>query len=164
LWLNSDSFCAFPSHWPALKHAIMGQKYIFHHDHYYHTLKDQIGHGIPVFHGVKQRGSGLGSVLGSIAKYAIPLILRYVVPHAKTAAIRTLSDVATNRRTLKDSLKTSGIGFLHDVGTDLLNNPNTESQSGKGIVRRRKRVVQKLTSVTQIAKTLTTITKRTIKF
>ena len=111
----------------------MRQKYIFHHDHYYHTLKGQIGAGIPVFHGVRQRGGGIGSILGGIAKYALPLLMKYVFPHAKEAALRTLSDVAVGGQSVKGALKKNSVGFLKNVGGDVLSSATAKLQTGKGI-------------------------------
>lgn len=116
----------------------MRQKYIFHHDHYYHTLKDQIGNGIPVFHGVRQRGGGIGSVLGGIAKYALPLLMKWVMPHAKKAALSTVADVAKGGKSLKSSLKRNGLALLKDVGTDVLNSVRNK-QIGKGLGSRQKK-------------------------
>jgi|GEM_PF-5556485 len=115
----------------------MKHKYVFNHDHYYHTLKQQIGSGIPVFHGVRQRGGGLGSVLGSIAKYAIPLVKQYIIPHAKNAILSTVADVTLGRHSLKESLKNNSVGFLKNVGNGVVNKLNSE-QSGRGLIRKRK--------------------------
>jgi hypothetical protein len=109
----------------------MKQVYIFHHDHYYHTLKNQIGHGIPVFHGSRQRGAGIGSIFGGIAKYALPLLMKYIVPHAKTAATSVISDLVNKRAPLKESLRTSGTTFLKNVGKSVL-----DTQEGGQILRR----------------------------
>ena len=109
----------------------MKQRYIFHHDHYYHTLKGQIGEGVPVFHGVRQRGGGLGSVLGGIAKYAIPLIQRYIMPHAKSATLSTFADIASGGE-IKQALKRNGLKFLNDVGNKFIE----RGQIGKGNYRR----------------------------
>jgi hypothetical protein len=117
----------------------MKQRYIFHHDHYYHTLKRQIGEGVPVFHGVRQRGGGLGSVLGSIAKYAIPLIQRYIIPHAKTAAFSTFTDLASGSHSIKQALKKNSLGFLKNVGQDIAKTANSSGQTGSGLSRKRKR-------------------------
>ena len=114
----------------------MKPKFIFHHDHYYHTLKSQIGSGIPVFHGVRQRGGGIGSVLGGIAKYALPLIAKFVLPHAKSAVANTVSDIAQNGLSLKQALKTNGVKFLKDVGSGVANSV-LNNQSGSGITRKR---------------------------
>jgi len=139
----------------------MKHRYIFNHDHYYHTLKGQIGEGVPVFHGVKQRGGGLGSVLGSIAKYAFPLIQRYILPHAKSAALSTLADISTGGHTVKQALRKNGVGFLKNVGGQLLN--STDNQTGHGLTRQtnkrksksysvKKRIVKKKSKQTRKGK------------
>lgn len=116
----------------------MKEKYIFKDDFYYNTLKQQLGAGvsIPVFHGVSQRGRGLGAVFGTIAKYAIPIISRYILPHAKSAAINTISDVVSNRKSLKNSLKSNSIGFLKNVESDILSN-TFSNQAGQGIKKQK---------------------------
>jgi len=117
----------------------MRQKYISHHEHYYNALKDQIGQGIPVFHGVRQMGGGLGSALGGIAKYALPL-LKWLIPHAKQAAIRTITDVVGGGRTVKSALKENGIGFLKNVGSDIIgSSTGISNKTGKGIQSKGKR-------------------------
>jgi hypothetical protein len=109
----------------------MRSKYIFHNDHYYYTLKSQIGKGeIPVYHGSRQRGGGIGSVLGGIAKYAFPLVMKYIFPHVKRAASSVISDVVNNRSSVKQSLKKGGQQFLKDFAESV------GKQSGEGILPR----------------------------
>lgn len=115
----------------------MRQKYTFHHDHYYNTLREQVGQGIPVFHGLRQRGGGLGSVLGGFAKYALPLLVKYIMPHAKEAVLKSVGEIAGGSHSVKSSLKRNGIGFLKNVGEGLLDSLTTSSkQIGKGIRKR----------------------------
>jgi hypothetical protein len=96
-----------------------------------------------VFHGVRQRGGGLGSVLGGIAKYAFPL-LRWLLPHAKHAALRTVSDVVGGRHSVKSALKENGIGFLKNVGSDIIGSAaGVSRQSGNGIRPKGKRTYTK---------------------
>ena len=107
--------------------------HVFNHQHYYHTLESQIGHGIPVFTGYRQKGGGLGSILGFIGKYAIPLLTKYVLPHARTALINTVSDVS-NGQPIKNALKTHGVGMLKNVGKAILN-----EQTGSGLNRNKRK-------------------------
>jgi len=72
----------------------MKPNYVFNHHDYYHTLQKQIGGNIHIYAGTKQRGEGLGNVLSFIQKHAIPLVKRYILPHAKRAVVRTLSVLA----------------------------------------------------------------------
>lgn len=131
----------------------MKSKFIFHHDHYYHTLKSQIGSGIPVFHGARQRGGGIGSVLGGIAKYALPLLAKFVFPHAKNAVTNTVSDIAQNGTTVKQALKTNSAKFLKDVGSGVVNH-FLHNQTGSGLTRKRVGNLQSLNSrQTKIVKT-----------
>jgi hypothetical protein len=109
----------------------MKQAYTFHHTNYYHTLKSQIGGGIHVYAGTRQRGGGIGNVLSFVSKYAIPLINRYILPHAKEALVRTASDVAENRSTIKQSLKANSKNLLKNIGSDVFKNL-TQGGLGKG--------------------------------
>ncbi len=112
-------------------------------------MKNQIGQGIPVFHGVKQRGNGLGSVLGGLARYAIPQIMRYIVSHAKQAKYNTVSDIALRGQGFKQALKSNGIGFLKNGGDDLINSSNSQPQSGKGIANSKIKIGTPVTSLTR---------------
>ena len=75
--------------------------------------------------------------------------MKYILPHAKTAAIRTFSDVATNRQSIKEALKSNGIGFLKNVGSDIIKS-GASSQSGKGIISRG--LKRRSTVLTQLSK------------
>lgn len=90
----------------------------------------------------RQRGAGLGAVLGSIARKLIPIaknILwpaakKYVLPHASIAAKQLASDVFSGRN-VKESLKHRGSDALKGIGDSIL------TQSGSG--RKRKRSISK---------------------
>lgn len=85
----------------------------------------------------RQRGAGLGSVLGAIARTLIPIarnILwpaakKYVLPHATEAARQVAGDVLSGRN-VKESFKEHGKGALKGIGAQIL------SQSGKGRSKR----------------------------
>lgn len=85
----------------------------------------------------RQRGAGLGSVLGAIARRLIPIaknILwpaakKYVLPHAAHAAKQIAGDVLTGRN-VKESLKEHGKGALKEIGKEIT------SQSGSGRSKR----------------------------
>lgn len=115
----------------------MKSRYIFHTDNYYNTLKNQIGQGIPVFHGGRQRGGGLGSVLGFISKYALPLIKKYIIPHIKNAAISSVHDVVGDGLSIKSSLKNRGKQFIKNVGISAANSI-VSKQTGGGKRRSKK--------------------------
>lgn len=86
----------------------------------------------------RQRGAGLGSILGSLARHLIPLaknILwpatkKYVLPHAASAAKQVASDVLSGRN-VKESIKDHGKQALKGIGEQIIN------QSGSGRKRRR---------------------------
>lgn len=101
--------------------------HIFNHHHYHETLNEQIGKGIPVFVGSRQKGGGLGSILGLIGRYVIPLLQKYVFPHAKNAIVNTVSDLAQGKP-LSQTLKNQTLGMLKNVGTSL-----TKPQKGSGL-------------------------------
>lgn len=108
----------------------MKSAYIFHHHHYYHALKQQIGKGIPIYTGNRQRGGGLGGILGFLTKYAIPIASKYILPHAKSAILRTASDVIQDRSNLKKSLKQNTKTLVKNIGHQVFNKL-TQEGSGK---------------------------------
>jgi hypothetical protein len=119
----------------------MKSQYIFHHHHYYHTLKSQIGGGIHVYSGIRQQGGGLGGVFNFIHKYAIPLISKYILPHAREALVNTASDLVENRSSLKQSIKSNSKSFVKNVGKSLLKNL---TQKGEGKKKSKRKSTQPL--------------------
>ena len=119
----------------------MKQVHVFHHVDYHNTLHQQIGHGIPVFTGYRQKGGGLGSILGFLGRYAIPLLKKYVLPHAKTAVFKTISDVG-NGQSVKEAIKSNATAMLKNVGQSI-----TSPQSGAGLVRKKRKAGVTLASV-----------------
>jgi len=108
----------------------------------------------------RQRGAGLGSILGSIARRLIPIaqnILwpaakKYVLPHAATAAKQVASDVLSGRN-VKESIKDHGKQALKGIGEQIVN------QSGSGRKRRRIKVrKRKLSQVKRKSKKLKALT------
>ncbi len=85
----------------------------------------------------RQRGAGLGSILGSLARRLIPIaknILwpaakKYVLPHAASAAKQFAGDVLSGRN-VKESIKDHGKQALKGIGEQIIN------QSGSGRKRR----------------------------
>jgi hypothetical protein len=108
----------------------MKKPFIFNHSHFYHTLKKQTGGGIHVYSGVKQRGGGLGDILGFISRYAIPLANRYIVPHAKQFIARTATDLIDNRSNLKPILKENSKTLAKNIGKSIFDKL-TQEGSGK---------------------------------
>lgn len=85
----------------------------------------------------RQRGAGLGGILGTIARKLIPIaknILwpaakKYVLPHATQAAKHMAGDVLSGRN-IKESVKERGINALKGIGEGIF------TQSGSGRKRR----------------------------
>jgi hypothetical protein len=117
---------------------IMKHPYIFHHHHYYHTLKSQIGGGIPFYSGIRQSGGGFGGVLSFFSKYAIPLFSKYILPHAREALVNTVSDVAQNRSNLKQSIKSNSKSFINKVGQNIFKNLSPKGEGRKPVKRKTK--------------------------
>lgn len=96
----------------------------------------------------RQRGAGLGSILGSLARGLIPIaknILwpaakKYVLPHAVTAAKSFAGDVLSGRN-VKESIKERGKTALKGIGEQIV------TQSGSGNRRRTKSKKRKLSQV-----------------
>lgn len=61
--------------------------------------RNQVGKALPGFKGARvQYGSGIGNILGAIARHAMPLIrsgAKILAPHLKTAAKGIVKDVAS---------------------------------------------------------------------
>lgn len=107
----------------------MKRLHIFDHSEYHKALHEQIGNGIPVFNGYRQKGGGLGGILGYIGRYALPLLNKYILPHAKNALINTISDV-TSGVPLKSSIKSNATSLLNNVGNHIAGR-----QAGGNMVR-----------------------------
>lgn len=97
----------------------------------------------------RQRGAGLGSILGSIARRLIPIaknILwpaakKYVLPHAAKAAKQVAGDIISGRN-VKESIKDHGKEALKGIGEQIIN------QSGSG--RKRRRIKAKKRKLPQV--------------
>ena len=105
----------------------MKHVHIFDHQAYHDALNQQIGGGIPVFHGIKQRGDGLGAILGFLGKYAIPIFRNHILPHATTAITNVANDVM-NGVPIKTSLKQNAAYVIKNAARSVIDN-----QSGKGL-------------------------------
>lgn len=97
----------------------------------------------------RQRGSGLGGILGTLARKLIPIaknILwpaakKYVLPHAASAARHVAGDVFSGRN-IKESVKEHGSHALKGIGEGIL----TQSGSGRkrGTKSRKRKAAAKL--------------------
>lgn len=111
----------------------MKTPHVFNHSDYFHTLHSRIHDQLPVYHGYKQRGGGLGSIFRILSNYAIPIIKRYIIPRAKQALLSTTSDIVQGTP-IKQSLKKSSKKFLNNVVSDLL--PGQQTGSGLRVSQR----------------------------
>jgi hypothetical protein len=116
--------------------------------------RNQRGRGMPVFVGpYSQRGHGLGGILGSMGKMAMPL-LKQVGKHAAKLALSTganlLGDVFQGRN-FKDSLKARGGEAVKNTGLHALRvahraisgSPRQTTARVTPTTRRRRRPTQK---------------------
>jgi len=115
----------------------MKHHHIFDHSVYYSTLKNQIGGGIHVFAGTRQKDGGLGEIFGAISRYAIPLVKKYIMPHAKQFAIRTASDLLSSGSSTTKTVKSNAKTLVKNVGKDIL---TSLVQGGKGKGSKRKNI------------------------
>jgi hypothetical protein len=110
----------------------------------FNSLKVQRGSGVIIFKGVRrQRGGGFGSVLLSIARYAIPVIKKYLLPHAKQAVSNIISDVERGE-SIKTAVKRNAKQAIRTAGAHLVK--SSVLQTGEGIRSRsnpRKRKAEK---------------------
>jgi hypothetical protein len=97
----------------------------------------------------RQRGAGLGSIFGSIARrlipfarnFLLPAAEKYVLPHAKEAVKNIAGDILSGKN-VKQSFKEHGKTAIKGIGNKIL------SQSGSG--RKRKRNLSKRRSSKKI--------------
>jgi len=106
--------------------------HVFDHSEYHRALEHQIGSGIPVFNGYRQKGGGLGAILGMIGKYAIPLFKKYVLPHAADALRNTASDISSGA-SVKDAFKNNALSLAKNVGKEVI---KRQSGGGMGCTKR----------------------------
>lgn len=123
-------------------------KHIHQFDHhlYHKTLERQIGGGLPVFTGYRQRGAGLGSIFGLIGKYILPVFRQHILPHAKSAILNTVKDVVEGK-TLKDSMLDQGGALIQNVGKSITTK-RSEPQTGSGLSVRKRPASNVSSSVT----------------
>jgi|SRR5271154_7137705 len=112
----------------------MKHVYQFDDDNYYQTFKAQLHNG-PNFNGISQKGGGF---LGALSSYAVPLFKRYIVPHAKQAALSLVNDVVSNRSSLQEAIKRHGYNLAQNIKNDLLCN---QKGSGKRLKRKAKTIL-----------------------
>jgi len=65
-------------------------------------------------------GAGLGGLFGAFARRLLPLVKKFVVPHAAAALRSVASDVIESKQPFSQSLKSHGVNALKGVGRDLL--------------------------------------------
>lgn len=86
---------------------------------------------ISVFYPGRRRGGSILSAMSGIARRVIPFLFRAVKPSVKEFGRGVLTDMITNERPLKESLKNHGIRAVKSTGARLL--------KGSGRVRKRKK-------------------------
>lgn len=84
------------------------------YDRYY---TNQVGNGIPVYHGGYQYGQGLGNVLGGLVRFALPFLKTGAKALGKTA-LRTGADIMSDTLTGRN-IKTSAKRRLKQAGRDI---------------------------------------------
>ena len=114
----------------------------FDHQLYHKVLEGEIGRGLPVFTGYRQRGAGLGSIFGLIGRYVLPIIKEHIFPHAKTALINTVQDVMKGTP-LKQAVLRQGGDMIQKVATSI-----EKRQTGSGLNVRKRPAPNRKTTVT----------------
>ena len=99
----------------------------------------QLGGGLVYYQPsvLRQKGSGLGAIFGSLMRKLLPfaknVILpaakKYVAPHAKEALKNIASDVINSTDTFGHSLKKNTMNALKRSGSDLINQSGTGRRS-----------------------------------
>jgi hypothetical protein len=110
----------------------MKSVHVFNHDAYFNSLKAQINGKNNM---INQRGGGLGSTLGMIGRYTIPILQTHVLPYAKKAAVNTANAILSGKN-VKQTLSEQSREFLKNVGNDIV---DTLKESGSGIASRKRK-------------------------
>lgn len=105
--------------------------HVFDINDYHHALSPSYMHD-GIFY--RQKGGGVGGVLGTMKRYSIPIIKKYVIPHFREAVFNTVKDVALHGSSVKGAVKNNTKKFFGGIGNDIYSNI---VQSGKGISRKR---------------------------
>lgn len=116
----------------------MKSSYIFNHEHYHSALKSQL-HSRVISQYSRQRGGGIGGIIGTMSQYVIPVAKNYVLPEVKNAAIRTVGDVIQGTP-IPAALITNTKNLIQNVARNIA---QSKSQQGGSISRKRKSVVYK---------------------
>ena len=103
---------------------------------------NQAGNGLPVFTGARtQRGHGLGSIFGGLAKMVLPLAKR-VLPVVKRHAVKTGMRIA--RDVMKgNSLKKAARKRVLEAGADMLDDVVKRPRRSIKQARRGRRVISR---------------------
>lgn len=113
---------------------------------------DQAGHGLPVFAGARiQKGHGIGSILGGLARMVMPLA-KQVLPIVKKQALRTGARVVGDLiqgRSLKSAAKKRAFQAGQEAVHQLVGgNPKQRRSNSRHVVGRSRKTPIKR-SVTQ---------------
>ena len=76
---------------------------------------------ISVFYPGRRRGGSILSAISGVAKKVIPFLFRAVSPSAKEFGRAVITDMITEKRPLRDSLKRHGIRAAKSAGLRILN-------------------------------------------
>jgi hypothetical protein len=113
---------------------------MIYHRYYTH----QAGHGLPIYSGADyQRGHGLGSLFGSLARAAIPLLkdgASYVGKKRLSTGMAVADDVVSGE-SWRGSLKRRGVDTVDSIRTDAVK--RFCPQQGSGQRRRRRQPIKK---------------------
>ena len=84
---------------------------------------------ISIYYPGRRRGGGILSAISGVARKVIPFLFRAVSPSAKEFGKAVITDMITEKRPLRESLKRHGIKAARSAGLRILN--------GSGRVRNR---------------------------
>lgn len=106
----------------------MKHLHIFSNNDYYLTLKHQIDGELPVYHGYRQRGGGVGSLFRLFSQYVVPLIQKYILPHATNALVSSAAEVVGGAP-IKSVVKKNSQVLLNNIADGVLK----RVQKGTGV-------------------------------
>lgn len=112
----------------------MQELHTFDNQQYYHALNNQAVGNIQIYRVERQRGGSFSNVARLFSKYVIPLINRYIIPHARQSLVTTASDMLEGA-SLKSALKKNSKTLAQNILTGISN-----QQKGGAAKKRSKKV------------------------
>ena len=114
----------------------------------FHQNIYQTGHGfdLPIYKGVKvvQRGQGIGSLLGKLFKFALPIVKKHVLPQVTKGVISTVGQAVAEPNLNREKVKRIIRRKTKETGKQILSSVlNSKRKRQKGRGRRNKKTTKR---------------------